>query len=380
MLTWIVLRAAGIGAYLMLWATVSWGLIGTASLSGKKVARATAINVHQFLATTAFVLLGVHIGGLLLDSFVPFKPVDVLVPLHTTYQTLPVAFGIVSMYLLAIVLFSSWLRKHMSTKVWRTLHLLAIPTFALALVHGVFAGTDTVRPWMWWGYVATGGSVLFFTLARALTIGLRPTRAPAPPHARARAAAAAAAAAEPALAQAPRRRVVPAARRSDLSAVGAAAAGAPSAAEVAPATDVGAPVVGGTRQRVTPASRTSGTGPRATPAASGDGPALPPGTTPVRDARPLAPAISVHAVPDSAASGPRPAESEDPATVIIRLELAIEGEQAHGRRRIDLPVRLHAATHARDHRAPHTEHIAAVARPEPNPAHENPPDPGSRSD
>ena len=41
MVTWIVLRAAGIAAYLMLWATVTWGLIGTTSLVGKRVARAT---------------------------------------------------------------------------------------------------------------------------------------------------------------------------------------------------------------------------------------------------------------------------------------------------------------------------------------------------
>ena len=46
----------------------------------------------------------------------------------------------------------------------------------MALLHGVFAGTDTVRPWMWWGYVVTGGFVVFLMLTRALTIGLRPER------------------------------------------------------------------------------------------------------------------------------------------------------------------------------------------------------------
>jgi len=176
MLTWIVLRAAGIAAYLMLWATVCWGLVGTAAIAGRRVARVTAISVHQFMATTAFVLLGFHIGGLLVDQFVPFAPLDVAVPLHTTYRTWPVAFGIAAMYLLAVVLVSSWFRKRIGTRVWRALHLLAVPTFALALVHGVFAGTDTARPWMWWGYVVTCGVALFLTLARAFTIGLKPAR------------------------------------------------------------------------------------------------------------------------------------------------------------------------------------------------------------
>jgi sulfoxide reductase heme-binding subunit YedZ len=181
MLTWIMLRAAGIAAYLMLWATVSWGLIGTTALVGKRISRATAITVHQFMATAAFLLIGVHIGGILLDTFVRFTPLDVALPLHTTYKSVPVALGIVSMYSVAVVLISSWARKHLSTKWWRRLHLLAVPAFALALVHGVFTGTDTVRSWMWWGYVATGGSVLFLMLTRAFTVGLRPERHAPPP-------------------------------------------------------------------------------------------------------------------------------------------------------------------------------------------------------
>ena len=51
MLTWVVLRAAGIAAYLMLWATVTWGLIGTTALVGKRVARATAITITNSLPT-----------------------------------------------------------------------------------------------------------------------------------------------------------------------------------------------------------------------------------------------------------------------------------------------------------------------------------------
>jgi predicted ferric reductase len=174
--TWVVLRAAGIAAYLMLWATVTWGLIGTTSLVGKRVARATAITIHQFLANTALLLLGVHIGGILLDTYVHFAPIDLFVPLHTTHRTVPVAVGILAMYAFMVVLVSSWIRKHLGTRIWRAAHLLAVPAFALALVHGVFAGTDTVRPWMWWGYVLTGAFVLFLMLTRALTIGLRPER------------------------------------------------------------------------------------------------------------------------------------------------------------------------------------------------------------
>jgi hypothetical protein len=46
----------------------------------------------------------------------------------------------------------------------------------------VFAGTDTVRPAMWWTYVATGLIVVFLLVVRGLTAGYRPERAPRPEH------------------------------------------------------------------------------------------------------------------------------------------------------------------------------------------------------
>ena len=45
------------------------------------------------------------------------------------------------------------------------MHLLAVPMFTLALAHGVFAGTDTERPWMFVLYAVTGLVVVFLTIA-----------------------------------------------------------------------------------------------------------------------------------------------------------------------------------------------------------------------
>lgn len=146
MTTWIVRRSAGIGAYLLLFLSVAWGLIGTTALFGKKVSKATAVTVHQYLATAALLLLGVHLGGLLIDSFMPFRLFDILLPLHTTFQPVPVALGVLAMYAMVVVLTSSWTRKHVAPVLWRRLHMLAAPAFGLAMLHGIFAGTDTAPP------------------------------------------------------------------------------------------------------------------------------------------------------------------------------------------------------------------------------------------
>ncbi len=190
MITWIVLRAAGIGAYLMLFLSVAWGLVATTSLVTKRVAKSTSTLFHQFVATVGLALLGVHLGGLLIDTFMTFGVPDVLVPMASEFRPVATAFGVVAMYLMVAVMASSWTKKRIGITWWRRLHLLAIPTFILSMVHGVFAGTDTSRPWMWGMYLTTAAVTMFLVIVRGLTAGYRPQRAPRPEHAKAHAKAA----------------------------------------------------------------------------------------------------------------------------------------------------------------------------------------------
>lgn len=184
MTNWNLLRAAGIGAYVMLFLSVSWGLVSTTTPFGKRVSKPSSTLVHQFMSTCGLFLLAIHVGALLFDGFMPFRVADVFVPLSSTYRPVAVTLGILAMYLLVFVIVASWLRKPIGTAWWKRTHLLAIPTFALSLLHGLFAGTDGTRPVMWWTYVGTGLVVVFLIVVRALTVGLRPERRAPPPGAR----------------------------------------------------------------------------------------------------------------------------------------------------------------------------------------------------
>jgi DMSO/TMAO reductase YedYZ heme-binding membrane subunit len=174
--TWIILRAAGVGAYLTLFLSVAFGLVATSAPFDKRFAKQSAISIHQFLSTVGLVLLGVHIAGLLLDSYVHFGPKEILVPGASTYRPVAVAFGVIAMYAMVVVLVSSWMRRHYSAKLWRRLHLFAVPAFVLSMVHGVFAGADASRRWMYLIYVITVCIVVFLLILRGLTVGLRPAR------------------------------------------------------------------------------------------------------------------------------------------------------------------------------------------------------------
>jgi DMSO/TMAO reductase YedYZ heme-binding membrane subunit len=181
MTTWIILRAAGIGAYLTLFLSVAFGLVATSAPFDKRFAKQSAISIHQFLSTVGLVLLGIHIGGLLLDNYMPFDPEHVLVPGTSTYRPVAVAFGVLGMYAMVVVLVSSWMRRHYSAKLWRRLHLFAVPAFVLSIVHGIFAGADASRRWMFLIYVITACIVVFLLILRGLTVGLPTRRAQASP-------------------------------------------------------------------------------------------------------------------------------------------------------------------------------------------------------
>ena len=191
MTTWILLRAAGVGAYVMLFMAVAWGLVATTAVVTKRVSKPAANQFHQFVATTGLVLLGVHLGLLLIDPYMPFHILDVLVPMRSTFRPIAITAGVLAMYATVAVMVSSWVRKKLSTKVWRSIHLLAVPAFTLALAHGVFSGTDTQRWWMWGMYALTGLIVVFLVIVRGLSYGYRPPR-PAPPERATRAPRAAA--------------------------------------------------------------------------------------------------------------------------------------------------------------------------------------------
>ncbi|MCJ7832492.1 MAG: ferric reductase-like transmembrane domain-containing protein [Actinobacteria bacterium] len=169
MITWNILRAAGVGAYLTLFAAVALGLAGTTSLGVRKGAKKGTVSLHQFLSTVGLLLLAVHLGGLLVDSYMKFSVPDLLFPFQGAYKPVATAIGIVAMYGMIVILVASWVRRGISNRMWRVTHLLAIPIFSMAMLHGVFAGTDTARPGFWIMYLTTGGIVVFLTILRAFT-------------------------------------------------------------------------------------------------------------------------------------------------------------------------------------------------------------------
>jgi predicted ferric reductase len=90
----------------------------------------------------ALVFTGIHVGSIVLDSYVHFGPVEVLVPFTGSWHPAAVAWGVIALYLLVAVELTSLARKRISKRAWRLTHYLSFPLFFLTTVHALSAGTD----------------------------------------------------------------------------------------------------------------------------------------------------------------------------------------------------------------------------------------------
>jgi hypothetical protein len=142
---WYVARSSGILAWALLAAATLWGLALSTKVLGKNPKPNWILDLHRWLGGLSLTFCGVHLGALMLDQFVHFGIVELLVPLASSWHPVAVAWGVAAFYLLVAVEVTSLLRSRLSKAVWRNTHYASFPLFAFATVHGLTAGTDAKR-------------------------------------------------------------------------------------------------------------------------------------------------------------------------------------------------------------------------------------------
>lgn len=145
-LWWYVARSGGIVALVLTGLAVIWGLALSTRILQRTPPPAWLLALHRRLGGLALAFTGVHVAGLALDDYVDFGPTELLVPLASTWRPGPVAWGIVSAYLLMAVQISSLLMKRLPRRWWKAVHGSSWLLFWSGLVHGATAGTDAGHP------------------------------------------------------------------------------------------------------------------------------------------------------------------------------------------------------------------------------------------
>lgn len=144
-LTWYVARSSGIVAWLLLAFGLVLGLLLSSRVLGRHTSPAWLLSIHRYLGGLSVVFTFVHVAAIMLDDFVAFGWVDVLVPWASEWNPGAAAWGIIATYLAIAIELTSFARRRLPKRLWRGVHWLSAPLFVMASVHGYQAGTDAGR-------------------------------------------------------------------------------------------------------------------------------------------------------------------------------------------------------------------------------------------
>jgi DMSO/TMAO reductase YedYZ heme-binding membrane subunit len=166
---WYLARASGYVAWALVSASLVSGLLVSTRLTKGKPTAAWLVDLHRFLAAVGVTFTGIHILGLVADTYVQFDALDVLVPFVSSWRPGPVALGIVALYLLLAVEISSLVMRRLPRRVWRVVHLSSFVLFWSATFHLLLAGSDAGNVVSQVAVTLVMVTVVFLTLVRVLT-------------------------------------------------------------------------------------------------------------------------------------------------------------------------------------------------------------------
>jgi predicted ferric reductase len=169
---WYLTRSSGIIAWLMLTATVIWGILLSTKAFPNQRRPVWLLAVHRWLAGLMLSFLAIHLVALVADSYVSFDLADLTVPYASDWKPGAVALGVIAMWLLVTVQVTSLAMRRLPRRFWRIVHLSSYVAFWLTSMHAAFAGTDTTS----WLYRA-GAAASILAVAYALMYRLANRRA-----------------------------------------------------------------------------------------------------------------------------------------------------------------------------------------------------------
>jgi predicted ferric reductase len=147
-LLWYLNRGTGVVLLVAFTATVVLGVLATGRSATPLWPRFVTQGLHRSIAALSVLMLVAHVVSAVVDQYVDIRWWQADVPFGGTYEPVWLAFGAVSLDLLAVIVATSLARARMPHRVWVLVHLSAYAAWASAVVHGLFIGTDSDQGWM----------------------------------------------------------------------------------------------------------------------------------------------------------------------------------------------------------------------------------------
>ncbi|TAN35098.1 hypothetical protein EPN29_00275 [bacterium] len=143
---WVLARVAGLGSYAALAIVVVTGIALRSAVLDWLGSNRALRSLHEYTTALWIPLAGLHLVSLLLDTTARIGLIDLFVPFHSSYGTLAIGLGALSVDVLLVVTVTALLKRQINQPAWKWLHRLAYVAFALIFFHAVLSGTDFSDP------------------------------------------------------------------------------------------------------------------------------------------------------------------------------------------------------------------------------------------
>lgn len=99
--------------------------------------RINTFKIHNWTAYIALSIAAIHPVIILFSSTAKFTLLDILYPVNAPKQPWINVLGALALYTLSFVVLTSYYRRELGRKTWKTLHFTAYGTAALFYAHGI---------------------------------------------------------------------------------------------------------------------------------------------------------------------------------------------------------------------------------------------------
>lgn len=165
---WVLARVAGLASYAALAVAMVTGIaLRTAVLDWLGSNRALR-GLHEYTTVLWIPLAALHLLSLLLDKTARIGLIDLVIPFHSSYASLAIGLGALSVDILLLVTITAFLKRRMNKDIWLWMHRLAYAAFATIFLHAVLSGTDFSDPVVSAITWAAAATLLFLALVRAI--------------------------------------------------------------------------------------------------------------------------------------------------------------------------------------------------------------------
>ncbi|HYM96236.1 MAG TPA: hypothetical protein VET26_02960 [Candidatus Sulfotelmatobacter sp.] len=165
---WVLARVAALSSYGALAIALVTGIALRSAVLDWLGSNRALRALHEYTTVLWIPLAALHVIALLLDMTARIGLADVFVPFHSSYGSLGIGLGALSLDVLVVVTVAALLRRKMNRSWWSWLHRLAYIAFALIFFHAVLTGTDFSDPAVSAITWATAAAIFALGLTRAI--------------------------------------------------------------------------------------------------------------------------------------------------------------------------------------------------------------------